>query len=49
MFTGIIEAQGKIITINEVGLNKTFWIESDLSDQIKIDESLSHDGVCLTI
>ncbi len=49
MFTGIIQSQGKITSIQYVGLNKTFWIESDISNQIKIDESLSHDGVCLTI
>ncbi len=49
MFTGIIQSQGKIVAMQDDGLNKTFWIESDLSNQIKIDESLSHDGVCLTI
>ena len=49
MFTGIIEAQGKIISVESNGSNKTFWIESTLSNNLKVDESLSHDGVCLTI
>ena len=49
MFTGIIEATGKIISLDINGSNKTFWIESALSSQLQIDESLCHDGVCLTI
>lgn len=49
MFTGIIECLGKITDITAEGSNKSFWIESDISSQLKIDQSLSHDGVCLTI
>jgi len=49
MFTGIIECLGKIIEISANGSNKTFWIESPISDQLRIDESISHDGVCLTV
>ena len=49
MFTGIIECLGKIKSVSINGSNKTFWIESDLSLQLNIDESVSHDGVCLTI
>lgn len=49
MFTGIIESSGKIISLETNGSNKTFWIESDLSPQLKIDESVCHNGVCLTI
>ena len=49
MFTGIIECLGKIKSIIINGSNKTFWIESDISSQVKIDESVSHDGVCLTV
>ncbi|MDB5199837.1 MAG: riboflavin synthase, partial [Chitinophagaceae bacterium] len=49
MFTGIIEGLGRIINIEISGSNKTFWIESAISNQLKIDESVSHDGVCLTI
>lgn len=49
MFTGIIECLGKIIDIQHSGSNKTFWIESAISNQLKVDESVTHDGVCLTI
>ncbi len=49
MFTGIIEDLGKIKSISINGSNKTFWIESPISSQLNIDESISHDGVCLTI
>lgn len=49
MFTGIIEHLGKVGSIEEKGTNKTFSIESDLSPQLKIDESICHNGVCLTI
>jgi riboflavin synthase len=49
MFTGIIESLGKIVSSEDNGSNKTFWIESDISVDLKIDESVSHNGVCLTI
>jgi len=49
MFTGIIETTGKIIDIVAEGGNKSFWIESALAQELKIDQSLSHNGVCLTI
>ncbi len=49
MFTGIIESLGKIISVENNGSNKSFCIESDITPQLKIDESISHDGVCLTI
>lgn len=49
MFTGIVETTGKIISIEKKGTNASFWIESSLSSELKIDQSLSHDGVCLTV
>jgi riboflavin synthase len=49
MFTGIIEAQGKVIAIHKEGENKSFIIQSPISSQLKIDQSLSHNGVCLTV
>ena len=49
MFTGIIEATGKITTIEEKGSNRTIWIESSLSPELKTDQSVSHNGVCLTV
>ncbi|HYV93911.1 MAG TPA: riboflavin synthase [Chitinophagales bacterium] len=49
MFTGIIEVLGKIISIHEEGSNRRFIIESSVSSEVKIDQSVSHDGVCLTV
>lgn len=49
MFTGIIEAQGLLEFITPSGTNKTFRISSPLASRLKVDQSLSHDGVCLTI
>src|SRR5580704_2094249 len=49
MFTGIIEAIGSISSISEVGTNKTFRISSLLAPHLRVDQSLSHDGVCLTV
>lgn len=49
MFTGIIEAVGQVKEITTHGTNKTFWIQSPLSHELKIDQSLAHNGVCLTV
>ena len=49
MFTGIVENTGKIVSIEKNGTNASFWIESPLSADLKVDQSLSHDGVCLTV
>ncbi len=49
MFTGIIEATGTVTAISENGTNKTFIISSPLSHELKIDQSVSHNGVCLTV
>lgn len=49
MFTGIIESVGEVIEINPQGTNITFTIKSILSPELKIDQSVSHNGVCLTV
>ena len=49
MFTGIIETTGVIQKITDNQSNKLFYISSPISDELKIDQSLSHNGVCLTI
>lgn len=49
MFTGIIENTGIISNISEQGQNKTFRIHSGLAPELRTDQSLSHDGVCLTV
>ena len=49
MFTGIIEAMGKVEDLRREGSNTHFRISSDISGQLKVDQSVSHDGVCLTV
>lgn len=49
MFTGIIECLGKVHSIETEGENVHFAIESEISKELKPDESVSHNGVCLTV
>jgi len=49
MFTGIVGTQGIIKKMIETGSNKTFWIKSSISQKLKPDQSVAHDGVCLTV
>jgi riboflavin synthase len=49
MFTGIIETVGIIEHIEQNGSNKSFWITSAISNELKVDQSVSHNGVCLTV
>ena len=49
MFTGIIETIGSVSEIAVIGSNKVFWISSVLPKELKADQSLSHNGVCLTV
>ncbi len=49
MFTGIIEGTGKIEDIEKSGSNITFTLSSGFANELKIDQSLAHNGVCLTV
>ena len=49
MFTGIIESLGKITNVKADHGNIDFTIESEISKELKIDQSVSHNGVCLTV
>ena len=49
MFTGIVEGFGIVKAIDKEGTNKHFTIASPLSDQLHPDESVAHNGVCLTV
>jgi len=49
MFTGIIECLGIVKQIEKDGGNLHFTIESSISNQLKVDQSLAHNGVCLTV
>ncbi len=49
MFSGIIECTGIVEKVESKGSNKTFWIKSPIGNELKIDQSLAHNGVCLTV
>lgn len=49
MFTGIIEAFGKIVNLKKDQENLHLRLDSPLTRELKIDQSLAHNGVCLTV
>ena len=48
MFTGIIESLAKLVSIEKNGDNIMFTFNSKISNELKVDQSLSHNGICLT-
>ncbi|MCB0372691.1 MAG: riboflavin synthase [Muricauda sp.] len=49
MFTGIIETLGKVEKLEKEGGNLHITIASDITSELKIDQSVAHNGVCLTV
>lgn len=49
MFTGIVEAIGEVKDVRADGTNRIFTIASPISNELKVDQSVAHDGVCLTV
>lgn len=49
MFTGIIETTGEVIALEKEGANLCFSIRSEISSDLKPDQSVAHNGVCLTV
>lgn len=49
MFTGIIERLGEVLEIKEEGTNYHFTVASGIEEDVYIDQSISHNGVCLTV
>ena len=49
MFTGIIETMGKISRLEKEGGNLHITLQSDIARELKVDQSLAHNGVCLTV
>ena len=49
MFTGIIESIGRIIKIKREEKNLRFTIQCSFANELKVDQSVSHNGVCLTV
>ena len=49
MFTGIIETVGEVVGIRNEGTNRHFLVGSNFAGELKVDQSVSHNGVCLTV
>lgn len=49
MFSGIIEKTARVVNIEEKGTNKVFTIENVYPEELYIDQSISHNGTCLTV
>ena len=49
MFTGIIEKTARVVAIRQEGTNFHFTLTVDFADELAIDQSMAHDGCCLTI
>lgn len=49
MFTGIVETLGIVREVKAENTNRHFKIESPISTELKVDQSVSHNGVCLTV
>lgn len=49
MFTGIIECLGKVQSVKNSGDNLDIWVTTPITHELKIDQSVAHNGVCLTV
>lgn len=49
MFTGIVESIGTIGAVSAEYSNRHFWVQSALAPELRVDQSVAHDGVCLTV
>lgn len=49
MFSGIVEETAKVVKIEQDKSNFHFYLNASFADQLKIDQSVAHNGVCLTV
>lgn len=49
MFTGIVEEVGIVASVKEAGTNRDLVIETHFAGELKVDQSIAHNGVCLTV
>ena len=49
MFTGIIENLGTVAKVEKHQTNLELYVESSLASELKIDQSVAHNGICLTV
>ncbi|MDR2121733.1 MAG: riboflavin synthase [Flavobacteriaceae bacterium] len=49
MFTGIVETTGKVVNLEKIEENLTISVSAPFTDELKIDQSVAHNGTCLTV
>jgi riboflavin synthase len=49
LFTGIIETQAVLVAKENEGTNTHFWFSSNITHELKVDQSVAHNGICLTV
>ena len=49
MFTGIVEEVGEVVELHDNGTNRDLIIRARMTPELKVDQSVSHNGVCLTV
>tara|TARA_B100000902_G_scaffold342038_1_gene345837 strand:- start:5557 stop:6144 length:588 start_codon:yes stop_codon:yes gene_type:complete len=49
MFTGIVESLAKVVKIDKIGSNLNIRFSCPIANEFKVDQSISHDGICLTV
>ena len=49
MFTGIVEEIGTIVSLEAIGGNLKLIIQADFINELKVDQSIAHNGICLTV
>ncbi|MEO8591267.1 MAG: riboflavin synthase [Flavobacteriales bacterium] len=49
MFTGIVEEVGQVGAVRDVGTNRELTISARMTTELRVDQSVSHNGVCLTV
>ncbi|GGH68501.1 riboflavin synthase [Phaeocystidibacter marisrubri] len=49
MFTGIVETMSEVVSITHEGTNVHLDLKSDITSELKIDQSVAHNGACLTV
>lgn len=49
MFTGIVEEMGRVVALRDTGTNRELTISARMTPELRIDQSVSHNGVCLTV
>lgn len=49
MFTGIVEEVGEVLAVRDHGTDRTFTVAARMASELRVDQSVSHNGVCLTV